>query len=69
MVQGVVIEKGHIVDVNPATGEVVGRVPVSTPAEVDAAVAAARAAQPKWAALSLADRTEKVRLAVVHVRR
>ena len=64
MVQGVVIEKGHIVDVNPATGEVVGRVPVSTPAEVDAAVAAARAAQPKWAALSLADRTEKVRLAV-----
>lgn len=36
---------------NPATGEVLGEVPVSTPAQVRAAVAAARKAAPGWAAL------------------
>jgi malonate-semialdehyde dehydrogenase (acetylating)/methylmalonate-semialdehyde dehydrogenase len=35
-------------DVNPASGETVAEVPLSGPAEVDAAVAAARAAQPGW---------------------
>ncbi|WP_374447054.1 CoA-acylating methylmalonate-semialdehyde dehydrogenase [Stella sp.] len=35
---------------NPATGEVTGRVPLATAAEVDAAVAAAAAAFPAWAA-------------------
>ncbi|WP_326537405.1 aldehyde dehydrogenase family protein [Pseudorhodoferax sp.] len=35
---------------NPATGEVLGQVPHSTPAQVQEAVAAARAAQPAWAA-------------------
>jgi malonate-semialdehyde dehydrogenase (acetylating)/methylmalonate-semialdehyde dehydrogenase len=35
-------------DVNPASGETVAEVPLSGTAEVDAAVAAARAAQPGW---------------------
>jgi malonate-semialdehyde dehydrogenase (acetylating)/methylmalonate-semialdehyde dehydrogenase len=35
---------------NPATGEVAGRVPLATAAEVDAAVEAAAAAFPAWAA-------------------
>lgn len=36
---------------NPATGEMLGEVPVSTPEEVREAVAAARKAAPAWAAL------------------
>lgn len=35
---------------NPATGEAIGEVPLSTPAEVDAAVAAAQTAFPAWRA-------------------
>ena len=42
--------------VNPATEEVIGRVPAGDPADVDAAVAAARQAFPGWAATSAADR-------------
>lgn len=41
---------------DPATGEVIGRVPHSSTAEVAQAVAAARAAQPAWAALPDAER-------------
>ncbi len=41
-------EKGHYPVVNPATEEVVGEAPESTPAEVADAVAAARAAQDGW---------------------
>ncbi len=37
-----------LADVDPATGETVAMVPLSGAAEVDAAVAAARAAQPGW---------------------
>ncbi len=36
---------------NPATGEQVGSVPVTAPEDIAARVAAARAAQPSWAAL------------------
>lgn len=36
--------------INPATGEAAGRVPVCTQAQVAQAIAAARAAQPAWAA-------------------
>ena len=63
MVQGVVIENGHIVDTNPATGAVIQCVRVSTPSEIDAAVAAARTAQPAWNAQSLEERTELVKKA------
>ena len=41
--------KGKIVDVvNPATGKVMGKCPISTKEEIDAAVAAAKAAYPEW---------------------
>ncbi|WP_448616493.1 aldehyde dehydrogenase family protein [Modestobacter sp. URMC 112] len=43
---------------DPATGEVVGRVAEKTAADLDAAVAAARAAQPGWASRTDADRVE-----------
>lgn len=41
---------------NPATDEVLGLVPQSSPDQVSQAVAAARAAQPAWAAMPDADR-------------
>jgi alpha-ketoglutaric semialdehyde dehydrogenase len=41
---------------SPATGAVISRVARSGPDEVDAAVAAARAAQPAWAARTVVDR-------------
>ncbi|MEH0841487.1 aldehyde dehydrogenase family protein [Micromonospora sp. CPCC 205711] len=41
---------------NPATGEIVGQVPAGAPADVDRAVAAARAAFPSWAATAPAER-------------
>ena len=65
MVQGVSIEKGYIVNLNPATGEAIQpKVKVSTNAEVDAAVAAAGKAQAAWTQRSLAERTELVKQAV-----
>jgi len=63
MVQGVVVENGHLVDVNPATGEVIARVPCSTPEDVATAVKAARAAQPQWAAVPLAERVKLLKAA------
>jgi malonate-semialdehyde dehydrogenase (acetylating)/methylmalonate-semialdehyde dehydrogenase len=41
---------------NPANGEVLARVPLSGPADVDAAVAAAREALPAWRAVSVIQR-------------
>jgi len=54
----VVIEDGAIVDRNPATGEEIARVPVATPAEIEAAVATAKAAQRAWSAVPLKERCE-----------
>jgi aldehyde dehydrogenase (NAD+) len=45
---------------NPATGAVVGTVPVHSAAEVDAAVARARVASQAWGALSFEARTEEL---------
>jgi acyl-CoA reductase-like NAD-dependent aldehyde dehydrogenase len=42
---------------DPATGEVIGRVPFGAPGDVATAVAAAAAAQPGWAALSDEERS------------
>ncbi len=42
--------------INPATGESIGLVPISTKEQVKAAIAAARAAQPAWAAKPDAER-------------
>jgi len=49
--------------VNPATGEVLGYVTVDGPAQVDAAVAAARRAQVQWAAATGAERARVLRRA------
>ncbi|MFI6369067.1 aldehyde dehydrogenase family protein [Nocardia sp. NPDC050630] len=46
--------------VNPATGAVIGTVPVGTAEDVDAAVRAAQAAFPAWSATSLVDRAKIV---------
>lgn len=45
---------------NPATEEQLGYAPVSSAAQVEAAVAAAKAAQPAWAALSDAERKDYI---------
>ena len=58
MVQGVVVEDGCILDLNPSTGALIEKVRCSTPEEVKAAVAAARDAQPTWEGLGLAKRHE-----------
>jgi len=51
----------EILDVtNPATGEVLARVPMSGSADLDAAVAAARAALPEWRAVSTIARARKL---------
>ena len=42
---------------NPATGEVSGKVTLASPADVDAAVASAKAALPAWRDASLAKRS------------
>ena len=54
-------ESSELLDVtNPATGEVLARVPLSTPGELDAAVAAARAALPAWRAVSVPERARRL---------
>src|SRR3954453_13560746 len=45
---------------NPATAEVIARVPLSTPAELDAAVAAARAALPAWRGVAVPERARRL---------
>ena len=48
---------GESIDVvNPATEEIIDRVPAGSPADVDAAVAAARAAFPSWSRTASAER-------------
>ncbi|WP_432013012.1 aldehyde dehydrogenase family protein [Streptomyces cucumeris] len=46
----------HAVVTDPATGRAIGRVPQATAADVDAAVAAARAAFPAWSASGVSTR-------------
>ena len=60
---------GNPIDViYPATGEVIGRVYSATPAILEAALAAAQAAQPAWAALTGAQRGRILRCAADMVR-
>jgi len=49
---------GWLDSINPATGAVVGKVPDGTAADVELAVAAAEAAQVRWAELSVAQRAQ-----------
>jgi aldehyde dehydrogenase (NAD+) len=51
---------------NPATEKVIGHVPAGQAADVDRAVAAAKAAFPRWSALSRAERADH--LAAMHAR-
>lgn len=48
----------HFESFDPATGALLGQVPVSTPEQVHAAVTAARRAQPAWAARPHAERRD-----------
>ena len=48
--------KNQIVSRDPATGEELGRVPITSPVEVAASVSRARAVQTQWAALTFAER-------------
>ncbi|TDD66417.1 aldehyde dehydrogenase family protein [Actinomadura rubrisoli] len=52
---------GTLDSVNPATGQVWARVPRGTAADADAAVAAARAAFPRWAGMPAAGRARFLR--------
>jgi malonate-semialdehyde dehydrogenase (acetylating) / methylmalonate-semialdehyde dehydrogenase len=49
-----------LANVDPATGETVGTVPLATAADVDAAVAAARAAYATWSERSVLDRLKRL---------
>src|SRR5436190_23449778 len=52
---------GETLDVfNPAKGEVIAKVPLSGSADVDAAVAAARAAFPEWRATPVVERARRM---------
>ncbi|HEY4276774.1 MAG TPA: aldehyde dehydrogenase family protein [Conexibacter sp.] len=59
---------GLIEVVNPATEQVVGHVPAGGAADVDAAVAAARAALPAWRALPAGERAAALRRIAAGVR-
>ncbi len=52
-----------LASLNPATGDVVGEVPVTSPDEVQTAVHRARSAQPAWAALGLEARARVLKRA------
>ena len=54
--------------INPATGEVLGHVAIAGPAAIDAAVAAAGAAQRRWAAMPGAERARILRRAAALLR-
>jgi acyl-CoA reductase-like NAD-dependent aldehyde dehydrogenase len=60
MVQGVVVEDGYILDVNPSTNLLIEKVKCSTPKDVDDCVQAARAAAAEWHELGLAGRHAKL---------
>ncbi len=46
----------HFEDINPSTGELIAEIPSTSPEQLQAAVARARAAQPAWAALGVQER-------------
>src|SRR5271167_4782321 len=69
-VNGVFTKPGDLFEVfNPATGERIARATQGSPADVDAAVAAARKAQAKWAALSGFKRSKHLYALARHVQK
>lgn len=55
------IEGNHLVSLNPKNEQETGRLPISSPEQITETIAAARRAQPAWAALPVADRVAAVR--------
>ena len=69
-INGAFTKPGDLFDVfNPATGERIARATQGSPADIDAAVAAARKAQPKWAALSGFERSKHLYALARHVQK
>jgi aldehyde dehydrogenase (NAD+) len=69
-INGAFTKPGHLFDVfNPANGERIARVSQGSPADVNAAVAAARKAQAKWAALSGFERSKHLYALARHVQK
>ena len=69
-INGRFTKPGALFDVfNPATGERIAGATQGSPADVDAAVAAARKAQPKWAALSGYERAKHLYALARHVQK
>ncbi len=58
-----IVANDRLVSINPATGERLAELAVAGAAEVEAAVEAARAAQPAWAAMAGAERARILRRA------
>jgi aldehyde dehydrogenase (NAD+) len=69
-INGVFTKPGDLFEVfNPATGERTARATQGSPADIDAAVAAARKAQAKWAALSGFERSKHLYALARHVQK
>jgi aldehyde dehydrogenase (NAD+) len=69
-INGVFTKPGALFDVfNPARGERIARVSQGSPKDIDNAVAAARKAQPKWAALSGFERSKRIYALARHVQK
>jgi aldehyde dehydrogenase (NAD+) len=69
-INGVFTKPGDLFDVfNPANDERIARVSQGSPKDIDDAVAAARKAQPKWAALSGFDRSKHIYALARHVQK
>jgi aldehyde dehydrogenase (NAD+) len=69
-INGVFTKPGALFDVfNPARGERIARVSQGSSKDIDAAVAAARKAQPKWAALSGFERSKHIYALARHVQK
>ncbi|KAL7567720.1 hypothetical protein ACA910_012055 [Epithemia clementina (nom. ined.)] len=65
MVQGVTIEDGFILNKNPATGELISKVPVTT--NVDELIQQAKAAFPSWSDLPVKDRMDVLKQGMVQL--
>src|ERR1700723_1690120 len=69
-INGAFTKPGDLFDVfNPANGERIARVSQGSPGDIDAAVAAARKAQAKWAALSGFERSKHLYALARHVQK
>jgi aldehyde dehydrogenase (NAD+) len=69
-INGAFLKPGELFDVfNPATGERIARATQGSSADIDAAVAAARKAQGKWAALSGFERSKHLYALARHVQK